>query len=67
MHRVKTFTERNALLLKLGAHGRIDIGVRATDLHAQLLGQQGQTAHECSADSQYMYVHGNSCKLLGIL
>ena len=42
---------------QLGAHGGIDIGVRSADLMAQRPGQQGDTAHERSADTEDMEMH----------
>ena len=39
MIRVIAFAQIDALLLQLGTHWRVDIGIRATDLHAQLSGQ----------------------------
>ena len=55
---VIAFHEFDALRLQLGAHGRIDIGVRTGHTMAQGTGQQRQSAHKRATNSQDMYVHG---------
>ena len=50
-------TQLNTLVGKLGAHGRINILIRATDLMSPGPGQQRQTTHESPADSQQMELH----------
>ena len=51
MRRIVTLPQFDTLLAQLGAHGRIDIGVRTTDLVAQLPRQQRQSAHEGTANA----------------
>ena len=41
---------------KLGAHGRVDIGVRSGYPVTQFTRQQCDTSHKSTADSQYMNV-----------
>ena len=53
----ETLDQRNALLFKLGAHRRVDIGVAAGHLVAGLARQYGEAAHECAADAKDMYMH----------
>ena len=48
----------DALLLELGAHGRIDVGIATGDTMASLTRQHRNAAHEGAADSQDVYMHG---------
>ena len=54
-----TFIQRDTLAGKLGAHRRIDIGIRTTHLHPPLAGKQCYTTHEGSTNTQDMYMHGS--------
>ena len=54
---VIAFQQLDALLLQLGAHGGIDVGVRSTHPVAQRLGQHCKTAHEGAADTEKMQMH----------
>ncbi|MNO98461.1 hypothetical protein D3C76_902080 [compost metagenome] len=53
-----------ALLLELGAHGGIDVGIGARDSITQLLGQHGDAAHEGAADTEDVNMHtaSRSCR-----
>src|SRR5690554_1962398 len=62
--RLEPVTKRNALLFQLGAHRRINVGIGPTHLEAQLPRQDRQTAHERSANAEYMNMHRSSCNLL---
>ncbi|MNO97135.1 hypothetical protein D3C76_888320 [compost metagenome] len=55
--RVITLGQLYALLLELGAHGGIDVGIRAGDSIAQLFCQHRQTTHEGAADPENVNVH----------
>ncbi len=50
--RIITFDQLNTLLLQLGAHRGVDVGIGAGHPVPLGLGQQGQTAHKGAADSQ---------------
>ncbi|MNJ17836.1 hypothetical protein D3C77_121230 [compost metagenome] len=55
--RVIALGQLDTLLLELGAHGGIDVGIRAGDSIAQLFCQHRQTTHEGAADPENVNVH----------
>ncbi len=52
--RIVAFNQLDTLLFQLGAHGGVDVGVGTGHPMPLRLGQQGQTAHEGTADTQKM-------------
>ena len=56
--RIDTLMDINAKLFELRTHGRIDIAIAARHFVARRARQGRNTAHECSTNSEYVYVHG---------
>jgi hypothetical protein len=57
LRRIKAFVNLDAELAKLGAHWWIHRGIAPGNAETGRTGERGYTAHECSADSKYVYVH----------
>ncbi|MNZ65660.1 hypothetical protein D3C78_838580 [compost metagenome] len=57
LRRIVALGQFNALGLQLSAHRRIDVGIGAGHVMAQLFGQNRHRAHESPADTQNMNVH----------
>ncbi len=55
-----SLAQRDARLLELGTHRRIDIGIRAADGVAQLASEQRQATHEGATDAEDVEVHACS-------
>ena len=55
---LEALDQLDALLRELGAHRRIDIGIAAGHAMAGLAGEDGNPAHESTADPEDMYMHG---------
>ena len=52
-----TFHQPDALCLELGAHGRINLGVRAAHLVTEIARQQRHATHEGPPDTENMNAH----------
>ena len=58
LFRVVAVGECNATVGELGAHGRVNILIRARDSEATVLGQQGQAPHKSAANTEYVNMIG---------
>src|SRR5690606_40262881 len=56
----KSFDQLDTLRFELGTHGRVNIGIAASNAMACLFCQNGNAAHECAANAEDVYMHG--CK-----